>query len=137
MPSSVQMLRGRRVVAVSHHESLSGDDLYTMRCGYSFALSCTGWNKALINLRKAKIKALASEFAANFRKLDEDMPQGAYVAIVEPRECDYDFCRLAKSVANTWTGSAVEVFQDERAALNWLNTFTDCTFSTRLATGRR
>lgn len=136
MPSSVQMLRDRQVVAVSHHESLSGDDLYTMRCGYSIALSCTGWNKALINLRKANIKALASEFAANFRRLDDDMPKGAYVAIVEPRDCDYDYCRLAKSVANAWTVSEIEIFQDESAALNWLNSFTDCTPSARSAAER-
>lgn len=126
MPSSVQILEDRKVVMVSHDESLSGDDLYMMRCGYYFALSCTGWKKALIDLRKARIEAPAFDFAANFRKLDEDMPEGVYVALIEPREFDYDYCRLAKSVVNAWTASVVEVFRDENTALNWLNNCTDC-----------
>ena len=120
MPYQVHIIEEKEIVKVFHEDFLTHDDLCLIRCGAAFLSSLRGWDKVLLNLKNADVRMQAAEFATLFRKLDEDMPNGAFVAIVEPRECDFDYCRLAKSIVNSWTASKVDVFENEMPAISWL-----------------
>lgn len=135
MASHVEFLKDHGVVIFRHSDTFDGNDLFSMRCSCSFALSVNGWRYALIDLRKAHIEASASEFAYHFRNLDNLLPIGAIVAMVEPIQYDFDYCKLAKSVVNAWTASEVEVFQNERDALRWLVSNTECKSPARFVAG--
>lgn len=120
MPFHLNPVEGDKVVEIICEGPLTGFDLTMAMCQSCFLLTMCRWEKALFDLKNARFQMTAPEIASAFKELDKHIPRGAHLALIKPFEGDYDYCGLAKSIANSWTSSNAEAFEDKDAAVNWL-----------------
>jgi hypothetical protein len=120
MTYQIHLQQDEQIVHIVHRGAVDPMEMTGGKEGVFFYLRQFGWRKILLDLAVADLQVGATDVAAIFRRIDDAFPAGAFIAVVQPREMAFDFCRFAKSVAEAWSRTQLEVFGDTDAARGWL-----------------
>jgi hypothetical protein len=98
-------------------------DLSEMNTGKNTAfqfLRMFGWNRILLDLEDADLQVMTTDVAMLFKGLKNIFPDGAFIAVIQPQKMVFNYCKFAKSIANEWTNTKVEILFQEDLAIRWL-----------------
>ena len=120
MAYQFQFIHDHNIVKVCHKGIV---DRSEMNIGKNMAfqyLMQFGWDRILLDLMEADFKFNASDVVVLFKEIDGIFSDGAFIAVLQPQQMVFDYCQFAKSIANEWTNTKVEIFNQEDLAIGWL-----------------
>jgi hypothetical protein len=121
MAYQIQLIDDHQIVKVCHKGIVDQSEMNIGK-GIAFQhLIQIGWNKILLDLIDADFQILTTDVAVLFKDIKNIFPFDAFIAVLPPQKMDFDYCNYAKSVANEWTNTKVEIFVQEDLAIKWLS----------------
>jgi hypothetical protein len=116
-----QLIHDRHIVRVCHKGIV---DVSEMNIGRNIAFQYLiqfGWKRILLDLMEADFQFKATDLIVLFKEIDGIFSDGAFIAVIQPQQMVFDYCQYAKSIANEWTNTKVEIFNQEDLAIGWLS----------------
>ena len=120
MTSQYRLIHDRQIVKVTHEGIVDRDEMNLGKEAAFQSLILNGWNRILLDLGDADLQFDVTDVGSLFKNIGETFPDEAFLAVLQPRQRDFDYCQYAKSVAPGWSNVQVQVFSQEDLAIQWL-----------------